>query len=1066
MNYEKYIPLYSDPEKGTVIRPKGEGATFSFHLSKEEGKAYKFYVAGETAQNYLKKCEPACAEQYHSIEDALDSAHAVHDAFALDFSSKAPEEYVKRCFKKILWKPMLYYLPMADVPTEWTIGIHATAENVEIKEGGYLRMRADIRLKKPGVEPKSTHGKADISYILDIPDGAYSFSELKKSITVPENAASVSLFLEGKRYSGTLYLEQPLLCANGENLAPDFAPASTIPAFNWKGQHFSRKEWPEFRIMLNGAPVFEGEIFERCHRSSDWEIPLPSEAVSQENTLTLSLTSDYHGALPYIIHTLAILETESAPFTVISVSETAPVGGKAYALIRTERDNIRLSLSACDAFAAPSTLFFEKAGLHGISLNALKPCVNASFTLSDGNACVTCSVGAIIHKEEDGVITGTGDMVFIMQDEYQMREYLSWYFANHIGNMITIRPTYRWSGTRYLNEKVMADAARLFNELGISYVHMADGRENPGLASCPPDSLIGGEFYLGRQNHECDGQLFYWHSMPLTQEGEAALDMTLEIRREEPERTARSDEALGTFENNSVYRNRSVNVPHDIIKAHDYTVGELKKGLDGATRHTGPSFTFKYFLEAGYKWLGAETMYSTEELLLAFLRGASSYGGNRKMGVHHAVQWSTAPHEREDHYRRYRIALYTSYMLGATDINTEEGLYRMEEYYERYGRHSECCKRHLAEQQDFYRYISRHTRSGSFYSNMAFLHGKYDGVNGFVPEKTWGFMNTPLTEAEKSWELLKLFYPDSRPHRDIYYRGSCPTDRPLGYNSFAPLGQVDVIPVEDFKDFSSYRVLAFLGYNLYDEVNCSALCRYVSEGGTLILTRAHLSLTTDYADIGENKHSFSPHSALSFTISAPEFAEDSFNGEALKVCVNHEDGESLVLTDSGRPLVIKYSLGKGHVILFNTPLYPSAKAIRPLYEAVLRDEKLRLNASEPFSVATDSSVAHTVYKQTDGSYHIYFTAVDWYREDDYLRCAHLSFGGHEYEITFPFGRMVKCVFASGRAVWADAEDGEILSVKGDTLKVQGIGKMNFHIAENGTVNKVPVDFSDSPVKEI
>lgn len=1066
MNYEKYIPIYSDIEKGTVIRPKKEGAAFSFHLNKEKNKAYKLYVAGETAQNYLKKCEPACAEQYHSIEDALDSAHAVHDTFALDFSSKTPEDYVKRCYKKFLWKPMLYYLPMANVPTEWTIGICATASSLRTEEGGYLRMRADIRLRNPGIESKNTHGKADITYILDIPDGTYSCSELKKSISVPENTASVALFLEGKRYSGSLYLEQPLFGSEGENLAPDFAPTSTISDFNWKGQHFSRKEWPEFRISLNGTPVFEGEIFERCHRSSDWEIPLPSENIADgENTLEIKLISDYRGALSYIINELAVLETESAPFTVISVSETASVGGKAYALIHTYKENMRITIKTDSSLSSGGECFFEKPGLHGISLDALKPTVNASFTLSDGEACVTCKVDAIIYKENDGIVTGTGDMVFIKQDEYLMTEYLSWYFANHIGNMITIRPTYRWSGTRYLNEKVMEDAARLFNELGVSYVHMADGRENPGLASCPPDSLIDGDFYLGRQNHECDGQLFYWHSMPLTNEGEAALDMTLEIRREEPDKTARSEEALGTFENNSVYRNRSVNVPHDTVKAHDYTVAELKKGLDGATRHTGPAYTFKYFLEAGYKWLGAETMYSTEEPLLAFLRGASSYGGNKKMGVHHAVQWSTAPHEREDHYRRYRIALYTSYMLGATDINTEEGLYRMEEYYERYGRHSECCKRHLAEQQDFYRYISRHTRSGSFYSSMAFLHGKYDGVNGFVPEKTWGFMNTPLTEAEKSWELLKLFYPDSKPHRDIYHRGNCPSDRPLGYNSFAPLGQVDVIPIEDFKVFSSYGVLALLGYNLYDEVNFSALCRYVSEGGELILTRAHLSLTTDYTDVGQNRHSFPSAEPLSYTTAEPQLIKDTYNGEPLEVCVNQTDGENLFFTDSGHPLVVKYSLGKGHVILFNTPLYPSAKAIRPLYEAVLRDEKMRLNASEPFSVTTDQSISHTVYKLPDGSYHIYFTAIDWYR-DDYLRCAKLSFGGCEYEINFPFGRMVKCVFSGNRAVWADAEDGEILSINNDTIKVQGIGKMNFHVAENGTVNKIPVDFSDSPVKEI
>ena len=35
-----------------------------------------------------------------------------------------------------------------------------------------------------------------------------------------------------------------------------------------------------------------------------------------------------------------------------------------------------------------------------------------------------------------------------------MEEYLSWYISNGVGDLITIRPTYRWSGTKLLNKKV------------------------------------------------------------------------------------------------------------------------------------------------------------------------------------------------------------------------------------------------------------------------------------------------------------------------------------------------------------------------------------------------------------------------------------------------------------------------------------------------------------------------------------------------------------------------------------------------------------------------------------
>lgn len=1064
MNYEKYLPLYKDFLNGSVIRPQKKGKEFLFDFKKNQGKSYKLYVAGETVQNYLKKCEPACPQQYHSIEDALDSVHAVHDAFCLDFSSKAPEKYTKRCFKKILWEPMVYYLPMSPVPTEWKIGVCATAKGIKINQNGYLRMRVDIRLKKNDVEKKSNCSKADITYILDIPEGTYPYCELEKSIIVPKNTASVSLFFEGKLYVGELYIEHPLFGSNNENLAPDFAPNSAISDFNWTGQYFSRKEWPEFRITLNNSVIFEGEVFERCHRSSDWEIPIPLDVLKENNLLKINLISDYRGALPYKINEIAILEIPSASFSVISVSETAVVGKKAYVLIKTQKNNLHLKLSSCNALSSEKEFFFESIGLHGISLDALFPCVNATFSLCDGETTVECKVNIIIKKEEDNILTGTGDAVFIKQDEYAMNEYLSWYFANHIGNMITLRPTYRWSGTRHLNDELMKNTAQLFNDLEISYVLMPDGRENPGRPSCPPDSLINGKFYLGRQNHEHDGKMFYFNSTPLSSEDEGAYDMELEIYREEPFLTAGSLESAGSYENDSIYPHRSPNVPHDIEKAHNYTIEMLKKYKNGATRHTGPGYVFKYFIEAGYDWVGAETMYSTTEILLAFLRGATNYGNTEKMGVHHAVQWSTTPHEREDHYDRYRLALYTSYMLGATDINTEEGLYRMEEYYERYGRHSVCCQNHLKQQQDFYRYISRHTRTGTFYSNFAFLHGKYDGTNGFVPEKAWGFMNTPLTEAEESWDLLKVFYPDGVPNCNLYFRGDCPTDKPLGYNTWAPMGQIDIIPIEDKKHFYSYNVLAFLGYNLADEENLDSLYSYVQNGGTLILTMAHLSSETDYNEIRNGHHKFSK-SSLSFTSEEPCFEKDTYKNHPLDICTNAENGEVLHRTDSGKPLVIKYSLNKGNVILFNTPLYPSNEAIRSVYEDVLRNEKMRINNNEPFHITPNEAVSHAVYKQPDGSFNIYFIAIDWHRKRDYLRNVILSFNGFDYNITFPFGRMVKCILKGNRAVWADCEDGEILSV-GDTIKVQGLGKMNFFVAENGNIKTIPVDFSDYPIKEL
>ena len=181
----------------------------------------------------------------------------------------------------------------------------------------------------------------------------------------------------------------------------------------------------------------------------------------------------------------------------------------------------------------------------------------------------------------------------------------------------------------------------------------------------------------------------------------------------------------------------------------------------GVKRHTGPAATFKYMLEGGYEWVGAETMYGTMEPLMSFLRGATLDRNITSLGVHHALQWSSSPEDAPEHVRRYRLALYVSYMQGATEINSEEGLFHLEEYYSNFNRFSKACIEHKEQQKDFYRYVSTHTRRGKFYTPLAIIHGRYDGWHGFGRNSTWGWQGITDTDAEKSWDMLSEFYPES-----------------------------------------------------------------------------------------------------------------------------------------------------------------------------------------------------------------------------------------------------------------------------------------------------------------
>ncbi len=1080
MSYESYIKVWQDYEKGKTIRPHKTGAEFEFELDGEENKRYRLFTVGGTAQFYQWKNEPDAHFQYALLTDSLDTEHAERSQYCLDFSSKKCEPYVKRIYKKLLWKPVLSYLKMTPVPKDWTAGFFASAKDLKIdrEKGGYLHMSVEIRRLREGVSRHSNRFAPDKTVVIDFAEGSYDMTEFSEALTIdPDKTASVSVWIEGREYSGEVYLELPYLTSStGFNLLPDFSlPVHEKEHFAWLGQYFSRKEWPEFRVKLNGDTVYEGEIFERCHVGSEWEIRLPADKLKGKNTISYELISDYHDPMPYTLLEAGIIESAGGDISLVSATEMAKVGGRGYILLRTERAGMTVTLDALREYvSAPESIYFEEAGLHGIKLDCLKSGEHIAFTVRSGDSELVGEICKIVEGEEDGVITGTGDMVYINQNLESTEEYLSWYLSNQIGNMITVRPTYRWSGTRALDPEVWKLFCRLMNECSIKYVIMTDGREPVGLNANPDDEMLAGENYLGRQSHELDGAIFYWGTREISKNmtSEQYADMHTRIYDEDgvhcwdkylAERYVYDlcGEKTYMFKNPMVERNMKV--------AADSAVERLRTHRSSFTRHTGPSVFFKYFLQSGTKWVGAETMYGNMEFLLSFLRGVKKSYGLSSVGVHHATQWSSTPHDAEEHFRRYRLALYVSYMLGADDINTEEGLWRLEEYYSKFHRFSNGCLGHTKQQKDFYKYVSTHTRKGSFYTPMAFIHGRYDGWIGFnnATGKIWGWDNTEgmvdgrFGDAERSWELFDVFYPLGEAGK-ILYCHNCPTDRPLGFHSGTPKGQVDVLPVEQ-TNFAKegYKTLAFMGYNCAEDDDFNRLSDYVSKGGKLILTRAHMTVTTELNAIREYDLAYDEN-PFAFSEGAPEFVENTYGGVPIEVCKNAvlDNCEVLVKTEQGMPLVCHYTYGDGEVILFNANAYPAHKAIKELYREFLRKEADALVSEEAIWAECGDDVEFAVYDTDDGERHIYLLAVDWYRAPELMRRATIRVGNERYTIELPFGRMIKCVIKGDTLVYPHGESGEVLSVNDGKAKVQGEGRVIFTVCRSGKTTDLDLEFKE------
>ena len=1026
------------------------------------GQADRLFFTGETALFYQWKNEPDYPITYRYIDDSLNAKEAYRCQYCLDYSGEAVP-YPKCAFHKVIFPPVLSYLALVGAGDRWTMGIRVKAENLRVREGGYLRFVFEVRAKKEGVDKRGTLAEPDEVLTLSVPEGTYGWRELAREFTLrAESTANVCCFLEGENYEGRVFFENPLfLSDNGHNLLPDFAPwAGEKAQFNWIGQNLSRKEWPEFDIALNGEPLYRGALFERCHRYSENEIPLPAGAVREgKNELSIRLISDYREALAYDLHEIGLISHEKG--LLVACPEIVRAGEPFALLLDVPEDRAEITWRVGKE---TGRAVFAQKGLHGLKVPGPEPGRDIPVSVACGGREDTGVIArCVVHDKADGVITGTSAIIYICQRELSFRDYLCWYFSNQVGNLLTFRHTYRWSGARFCDRALFKKTAALLNELDVRYAHIMDGRELPGYDMNPPMEALAGPGFLGRQAHERDGALVYWGLRDITGNlnQEMYYDMLLRIRRRNPEGVGQDGRAKHYFRGgrHTVYRDPAV--PADMEAAANAFVQSLRDTRGDAARHDGPATLFKYFYQAGYAWAGAETMYGPTEIVCSALRGAAAlYGG--PTGAHLAVQWSSSPHDTPARYRRYLLGLYVSYLQGIDEINTEEGLWHLEEYYSYFHRFSDACLNHTRVQRDFYRWVLSHSRTGTFETPFAFLSGRFDGWRCFGRSSTWGREDFGFSEAEKAWDILRCFWPRSE-LKSLYVHG-CP-DEPQGFYTGTPHGNADIIPVEH-ESIPPYKLLVAPGYGKALPEDMEKLEAYVRRGGKLVLGWPQLSVTTNRADVTEYRHWYIDHSFRTAIAGEACFAQDTYQGQPLSVSAAPSPHKAILLTDSGRALVWSVKLGEGEVFFVNAREYAGRDAVAAAYRELLSRLVPECAASQPVWARGSEDVQFSVFDQGNGQKHVYFLAADWFHAADAPRAASLVLNGVSCPVEVPFGSPVKAVCRGDTAVWpADARN-EVLSNDGKTARVQGTGLAEFMIARGGKVTRKTVDFTDECVKEI
>ena len=334
-----------------IILRKNKECSFDFDADGLDKSAHhRLYLTVEDRMSSIFKDEPFGDKLYQLIEDSLNPDEAELDRYCLDMSEKKPRPFMKCAVVKRHWNGSptdgLYGFKKA-INNVWDFSVFAKAENLKIEDGGYLRIRFESWDIKAGVDTHITAQAPDHTVLVDIAEGSYPYTKFGKDIEIDCNTtACVIMYVEGENYSGNVYFERPSLTAsNGVNVIPRFDVA--VPCkqdryreHNWLGMNLTKKEWPVFRMEINGKVFFEDETFLRIHRYSPVEIQIPDGYIQDNNVIKIKYLSDYHDTVPVAIKEVKILQKPKAPFHIHYTPDNAVKGRDIPLLIETENDNM------------------------------------------------------------------------------------------------------------------------------------------------------------------------------------------------------------------------------------------------------------------------------------------------------------------------------------------------------------------------------------------------------------------------------------------------------------------------------------------------------------------------------------------------------------------------------------------------------------------------------------------------------------------------------------------------------------------------------------------------------
>ena len=977
------LPVKHYPKEGqsTVLLKPGETFRLTVDFPKRSipTKKYVRVIGGvDMPAPFTARGEDLFREEEWLIEDNLDASVHCRDARTLYFKGEDDDferyVYMRIPANRLGSAPLTFRLPLV------------RRRAFEVMPNGHFTARFEIYRKKVGRHSLDIYDSADSVIEYDLPSGTADLTEICKTVAFPEDTACVLLRIGGTHFRGECWVEAPDFLRDGKTVwhSPFVPEAERKDRENyWVGCNFSTRFWPKWRLECNGKQIFEGHVFDRASNMADFYLPLPS-ALSGPCELALTLLDESpRRSFAYGVHRVETLETSARGFETVAVPKYVRVGTSFGLLFETQRPGTTLTVTSPAFSPACQKVTFDRAGLNAVTLTAGMPGIRLPVTVSDGTRTQTVVVQQVLDLPYEAMYVSSGDEIYVDKEFMPYDLFFKWYFSQRIGNWYHFRPSYQWSGTRVTKPEVVRCYTDLLNLLRVPYTWQLDGRTTSVARLNLPYSDLASPMFRGFQTHENDGNYLYWNNH-IPHKGLVSDILARTFPKGgifSKHRPIYSEQ--GAFARFSPYAAESV--PDG---ARQFVTNLADARGDYVRRHTGPSVQFRSLYRAGYDWLGTEQMYGLEDITMSALRGASKVYGRTHYGSVHPIQWGSRDFNSPQHARRHFLSLAVGYMHGSSHMHTEEALWLDEWVNDRY---SEGGQAHIRAQHTMLDFAETHARRGNHHTPIAVLQGRCDPWHIFGHTPVWSQWGGKwaFNRACESFDLLKVFYPKS----------AVTTAGPDHWFTDTPFGVVDLLPIEATPArLAEYRMVAFLGWNTYSNDDFAHLLEYVRQGGTLLLTAAHVNAEEQ------------PHLPPKFP------AEDTAVRRLLG------DGYRALKT----PTVIPN--GRGRVIYFPENRYPADPALREAYTEALMAEARRAVQPESnrgwvlpapyidFSV-WDEGVRRTVYVLN----------TDWKTEVN----AHpftLVFGGASFELKQPRNQLGTIHCFPGFALVPDGNTTDVLSL--------------------------------------